>query len=48
MTGAETGSVDVALRGEAMMGDVPLAHSGVEYVYLGLALYGDKAGLKHA
>ena len=45
MTGAETGvsSVDVALGDEAMVGDIPLAHSSVEYVYLGLALYGDKA-----
>ena len=36
ITGAETGvsSVDVALGDEAMVGDVPLAHSGVEYVHI--------------
>ena len=40
MTGAETGvsSVDVALGDEAMVGDVHLAHSDVEYVYLDLEL----------
>ena len=49
MTGAETGvsSVDVALRDEGMVGDVPLAHINGEYVYLGLEFYGDKAGFKH-